>query len=32
VLGGSTEKFDQLLRAELPRWAKTVKASGVSLD
>ena len=32
VLGGSTEKFDQLLRAKLPRWAKTVKASGVSLD
>ena len=30
--GWKNEKFDQLLRAELPRWAKTVKASGVSLD
>ena len=25
VLGGSTEKFDQLLRAELPRWAKSYR-------
>lgn len=32
VLGGSAERFDTLLRAELPRWAKTVKASGASLD
>ncbi len=32
VLGGSSEKFKELLRAEVPRWAKIVKDSGASLD
>ena len=32
VLGGTPEQFDQLLRAEVPRWGKIVKASGASLD
>jgi tripartite-type tricarboxylate transporter receptor subunit TctC len=32
VLGGTSQKFDQLLRAEVPRWSKIVKDSGASLD
>lgn len=32
VLGGSAEQFGQLLRAEVPRWARIVKDSGASLD
>ena len=32
VLGGTPEQFDQLLRAEVPRWGKIVKDSGASLD
>ncbi|WP_047216948.1 MULTISPECIES: Bug family tripartite tricarboxylate transporter substrate binding protein [Delftia] len=32
VLGGSSEKFAALLRAEVPRWARIVKDSGASLD
>ena len=32
VLGGTSEKFNQFLRAEVPRWAKIVKESGASLD
>ncbi|GDY38333.1 tripartite tricarboxylate transporter substrate binding protein [Acidovorax sp. NB1] len=32
VLGGTAEQFSQLLRAEVPRWAKIVKDSGASLD
>ncbi|MCZ8221693.1 MAG: tripartite tricarboxylate transporter substrate binding protein [Acidovorax sp.] len=32
VLGGSAEQFSQLLKAEVPRWAKIVKDSGASLD
>ena len=32
VLGGSSEKFKELLRAEVPRWAKIVKDSRASLD
>ena len=32
VLGGTSQKFDQLLRAEVPRWGKIVKDSGASLD
>lgn len=32
VLGGTSEQFGTLLRAEVPRWAKTVKDSGASLD
>lgn len=32
VLGGTSEQFSTLLRAEVPRWAKIVKDSGASLD
>ena len=32
VLGGTSQKFDQFLRAEVPRWGKIVKESGASLD
>jgi tripartite-type tricarboxylate transporter receptor subunit TctC len=32
VLGGTPEQFSQLLRSEVPRWGKIVKASGASLD
>ncbi|WP_287803958.1 tripartite tricarboxylate transporter substrate binding protein [Diaphorobacter sp.] len=32
VLGGSPEKFSNLLRTDVPRWAQIVKASGASLD
>ncbi len=32
VLGGSVESFQQLLKAEIPRWAKIVKDSGAGLD
>ena len=32
VLGGTAEQFSQLLKAEVPRWAKIVKDSGASLD
>ena len=32
VLGGSSEQFSQLLKAELPRWGQIVKNSGASLD
>lgn len=32
LLGGSAEKFAQLLAAELPRWGKIVKDSGARLD
>ena len=32
VLGGSVESFQQLLKTELPRWAKIVKDSGAGLD
>lgn len=32
VLGGTAEQFSQLLRAEVPRWAKIVKDSGARLD
>jgi tripartite-type tricarboxylate transporter receptor subunit TctC len=32
VLGGSSEKFASLLRAEVPRWARIVKESGASLE
>lgn len=31
-LGGSAEKFDALLKAELPMWAKVVKDSGATVD
>ncbi|WP_226858350.1 Bug family tripartite tricarboxylate transporter substrate binding protein [Diaphorobacter aerolatus] len=32
VLGGTSQKFSQLLRAEVPRWSKIVKDSGATLD
>ncbi len=32
VLGGSPEKFASLLKAEIPRWGKIVKASGATID
>ena len=32
VLGGTAEQFGQLLKSEVPRWAKIVKDSGASLD
>ena len=32
VLGGSVESFQELLKAEIPRWAQIVKASGAGLD
>ena len=32
VLGGTAEQFGQLLRTEVPRWAKIVTDSGASLD
>ena len=32
VLGGSVESFQQLLKAEIPRWAQIVKDSGAGLD
>ncbi len=32
VLGGTPERFEQLMRTEMPRWAKIVKDSGASLD
>lgn len=32
VLGGSSERFQKLLQAELPRWAEIVKASGAKVD
>ncbi|NMM75226.1 LacI family transcriptional regulator [Acidovorax sp. SRB_14] len=32
ILGGTAEQFGQLLRTEVPRWAKIVKDSGASLD
>lgn len=32
VLGGSSEQFTALLRAELPRWAAIVKDSGAKID
>ena len=32
VLGGSAERFTDLLRAEVPRWGKIVKDSGASLN
>lgn len=32
VLGGSSEKFATLMRAEVPRWARIVKESGASLE
>lgn len=32
ILGGSPEQFSSLLKSELPRWSKIVKASGAQLD
>lgn len=32
ILGGTSEQFSTLLKAEVPRWAKIVKDSGASLD
>src|SRR6218665_3272813 len=32
VLGGSAERFAELLRTEVPRWGKIVKDSGASID
>jgi len=32
ILGGSSEDFGKLMRAEVPRWAKIVKDSGASLN
>lgn len=32
ILGGSAQNFQQLLKAEIPRWARVVKDSGASLD
>lgn len=32
ILGGSVERFQQLMKAEIPRWARVVKDSGASLD
>jgi len=32
VLGGTSESFQQLLKAEIPRWAKIVKDSGAGLE
>lgn len=31
-IGGSAEKFADLLKADLPMWAKVVKASGATVD
>ena len=32
TLGGSPEQFSALLKSELPRWSKIVKASGAQID
>ncbi|MCW8180273.1 tripartite tricarboxylate transporter substrate-binding protein, partial [Verminephrobacter eiseniae] len=32
VLGGSAERFAELLRTEVPRWGKIVKDSGASVN
>lgn len=32
VLGGTPEQFSQLLRTELPRWARIVKDSGATVE
>jgi tripartite-type tricarboxylate transporter receptor subunit TctC len=32
TLGGSPEQFSALLKSELPRWNKIVKASGAQID
>jgi tripartite-type tricarboxylate transporter receptor subunit TctC len=32
VIGGSPDKFAALLKADIPRWGKIVKASGATID